>query len=58
MLCFTDYLPSQGDMPGQEKIKIKFYHEIILFYITKITTTAKYLRHTISVHRQLANYIS
>ena len=21
MLCFTDYLPSQGDLAGQEKIK-------------------------------------
>ena len=48
MLCFTDYLPSQGDPAGREKIKIKVYHEMIC--ITKITMTAKYLEDTTSVH--------
>ena len=37
MLCFMDYLPSQGDPAGQEKIKI--YYEMIC--ITKITIVAK-----------------
>ena len=48
MLCLTDYLPSQGDPAGREKIKIKVYHEMIC--ITKITMTAKYLEDTTSVH--------
>ena len=40
MLCFTDYLPSQGDPAGWEKIKIEVYHETIC--ITKITMVANY----------------
>ena len=47
-----DYLPSQGDPAGQEKIKINVHHEMIC--ITKITMIAKYLEDT-SVHSQLAN---
>ena len=38
MLCFTVYLPSQGDLVGQEKMKIKVYCETIC--ITKITMIA------------------
>ena len=53
MLCFTDYLPSQDDSTGQEKIKIKVYYEMIC--ITKITIIAKHLEDTTSVHSQLAN---
>ena len=53
MLCFMDYLPSQGDPAGQEKIKIKVYYETI--YFTKITMTATYLQDTISLHSQLAS---
>ena len=53
MLCFTDYLPSQGDSAGWKKIKIKAHHETIC--ITKITMIAKYLEDTASVHSQLAN---
>ena len=52
MLCFTDYLPSQGELVGQEKVKIKVYYEMIC--ITKITMIAEYLEDT-SVHSQLAN---
>ena len=48
MLCFTDYLPSQGDPAGQEKNKNKVYYETI--YITKITMIAKYLEDTRSVY--------
>ena len=53
MLCFMDYLPSQGDPAGPEKIKIKVYYEMIC--ITKITMIAKYLEDTTSVHSKLAN---
>ena len=48
-----NYLPSPGDLAGQEKIKINVYHEIIC--ITKITIIDKYLEDTTSVHSQLAN---
>ena len=48
MLCFTDYLPSQGDPADQKKIKIKVHHEMI--FITKITKTPKYLEDTTAVH--------
>ena len=34
MLCFTDYLPSQSDLAGQEKNLIRYYEKIC---ITKIT---------------------
>ena len=50
MLCFTDYLPFQGDPAGQEKNN---YYEIIC--ITKNTMIAKYLEDTTSVNSQLAN---
>ena len=45
MLCFMDYLHSQGDLAGRKKIKA--YYEMIC--ITKITMIAKYLEDT-SVH--------
>ena len=48
MLCFTDYLPSQGDPAGQEITKVKVYYEMIC--ITKITRIAKYLEDSTSVH--------
>ena len=48
MVCFTDYLPSQGDLAGWEKIKSKVYYEMIS--IAKITMTAKYLEDTTSFH--------
>ena len=51
ILCFTDYLPSQGDLASREKIKV--YYEMIC--ITKITMIAKYLEDVASVHSQLAN---
>ena len=51
MLCFTDCLPSQGDLAGWEKIKIKVYYETMC--ITKIAMVAKYLKDTTSVHSQL-----
>ena len=51
MLCFTDYLPFQGDPAGQEKNKN--YYEIIC--ITKITMIAKYLEDTTSFNSQLTN---
>ena len=47
-LCFTDYLPSQGDPAGWKKIKITVCHEAIC--ITKITMITKYLEDTTSVH--------
>ena len=50
MLCFTDYLPSQSDPAGQEKIS---YYEMIC--ITKITMVAKYLEDKTSVDSQLVN---
>ena len=50
ILCFTDYLPCQGDPAGWEKIKV--YNEMI--YITKITMITKYLEGTTSFHSQLA----
>ena len=53
ILCFTDYLLSQGDLAGWEIIKIKVHHEMIC--ITNITMIAKYLEDT-SVHGQLAKY--
>ena len=28
MLCFTDYLLSQGDLGGLDKMKIKTYYEL------------------------------
>ena len=37
MLCFTDYSPSEGDLAGQEKIKV--YYEMIC--IAKINMIAK-----------------
>ena len=46
-----DYLPSESDPAGREKIKV--YYEMIC--ITKITMIGKYLEDTISVHSQLAN---
>ena len=45
MLCFTDYLPPQGDLA---KKLTKVYYEMI--YITKITMAAKYLEDTTSFH--------
>ena len=39
MLCFMDYLPSQGEPAGWEKIKIKVYYEMIC--ITKIMMIVK-----------------
>ena len=42
MLCYTDYLPSEGAPAGREKIKLKVYCETIC--ITKITMIAKYLK--------------
>ena len=39
MLCFMDYLPSEGDQAGREKMKIKVYYKMIC--ITKITMIAK-----------------
>ena len=53
---FMDYLPSEGDLAGQEKTKMKVYYETIC--ITKITMIAKYLEDTTSVHSQLTNCIS
>ena len=44
-LCFTDYLPSQGDQAGREKIKVKICYEMIC--ITKIIMVAKYLEDTL-----------
>ena len=43
-----DYLPSQGDPAGCEKIKIEVNYETIC--ITKITMIAKYPEDTTSVH--------
>ena len=53
MLCFTDYLPSQGNLAGWEKIKINVCYKTI--YITKVIVVAKYLEDITSVHSQLAN---
>ena len=38
-----DYLPSQGDLAGWEKIKMKVYHEAICN--AKITMIGKYHDH-------------
>ena len=43
-----DYLPSQGDPAGRDKMKIKVYYEINC--VPKITMIAKYLEDTTSVH--------
>ena len=43
-----DYLPSQGDPAGWEKIKIKVYYETL--YITEIIMIVNYLEDTTSVH--------
>ena len=48
MLCFKDYLPSQGDQAGQEKIKVEVYYETVC--ISKISMIAKYIEDTISVN--------
>ena len=51
-----DYLPSEGDSAGQEKIKIKVYYEMICI-VTKITMIAKYLEDmTTLVHSQLTGF--
>ena len=55
MLCFMDYLPSEGDLAGGGKIKIKVCSEMICITKFKITMIAKYLEDTTSVHSQLAN---
>ena len=48
MLCFIDYLPSQGDPVGWKIIKLEVHHEMIC--ITIIIMIAKYLEDTTSVH--------
>ena len=43
-----DYLPSQDDPAGREKIKMEVHYETVC--ITKITMIAKYLEDKTSVH--------
>ena len=58
MLCFTDYLPSEGDPAGREKIKIKLYYEMNCI-ITNIKSPRQLniLKiYTTSVHSQLTGF--